>query len=148
MAPFDVPHVTHDMILRFVGMNFSAVLDGSARIPSSLGKLSKPVFVQESKDTPTPVVPPAKGQQGKVTWEGESEYSNLQPKTDCPALRQIPAYYNAGSAAFVLIIIFIIVGIFLIWRHRRRKRFGLPLRTDMEEEAVPLTVRENGEHRD
>lgn len=44
MAPYDVPHVTHDMILRFMGMNFSAVLDGSARIASSLGNEAKPLF--------------------------------------------------------------------------------------------------------
>ena len=45
MAGFDVPHVTHDMILRFMGMNFTALtsLEGSAVIPSSVGDDSKPL---------------------------------------------------------------------------------------------------------
>ena len=43
MVGFDVPHITHDMILRFMGVNFSMILDGSARIPSSVGDDSKPI---------------------------------------------------------------------------------------------------------
>ncbi|KAF9236208.1 alpha beta-hydrolase [Melanogaster broomeanus] len=42
MVPYDVPDVAHDMILRFMGMNFSAIVDGSARIPSSVGDEAKP----------------------------------------------------------------------------------------------------------
>ncbi|KAG2740240.1 alpha/beta-hydrolase [Suillus brevipes Sb2] len=36
MAPYDVPDVAYDMILRFMGMDFSAIVDGSARIPSAI----------------------------------------------------------------------------------------------------------------
>lgn len=45
MVPYDVPHVAHDMILRFMHVNFSALADGSARIPSSVGADAKPHFV-------------------------------------------------------------------------------------------------------
>lgn len=68
MAPYDVPHVAHDMILRFMGVNFSAILDGSARIPSTIGTSSKPVLLE---GTPTPTVTPGKNpQQDKAMWEG------------------------------------------------------------------------------
>ncbi|KAJ2915055.1 hypothetical protein MD484_g5370, partial [Candolleomyces efflorescens] len=49
MAPFDLPHVTHDMMLRFMNVNFSSIYgEGTARIPSSLGTAAsgvKPLFV-------------------------------------------------------------------------------------------------------
>lgn len=50
MVGFDLPHVAHDMILRFMGVNFSAIADGSARIPSSIGDVSKPVWVGLGED--------------------------------------------------------------------------------------------------
>lgn len=74
MAPYDVPHITHDMMLRFMGVNFSAIVDGSARIPSSVGSVSKPVFVGEEEAKPTTQVPPAKTpEQDKAMWEGTSQ---------------------------------------------------------------------------
>ncbi|KAF5393141.1 hypothetical protein D9757_001118 [Collybiopsis confluens] len=45
MAPFDVPHVTHDMILRFMGVDFTKIGEGSAKIPSSVGTQTKPMYV-------------------------------------------------------------------------------------------------------
>jgi hypothetical protein len=70
MAPFDVPHVTHDMILRFMGVDFSAIVGGSAKIPSSLGTVAKPVFVGEIDAKPTSVMPAKTPQQDKAMWEG------------------------------------------------------------------------------
>jgi carboxypeptidase D len=73
MAPFDVPHVSHDMILRFMGVNFSAITEGSAKIPSSVGTESKPLFIESS--TPTSTSAPGVGetpQQDKAMWEGLS----------------------------------------------------------------------------
>lgn len=70
MAPFDVPHVTHDMMLRFMGVNFSSIVDGSAKIPSSIGTAVKPIF-GETDPLSTSVVMPAKTpQQDKAMWEG------------------------------------------------------------------------------
>ncbi|KAJ3480480.1 hypothetical protein NLJ89_g12275 [Agrocybe chaxingu] len=100
MAPFDVPHITHDMILRFMGVNFTALVDGSARIPSA-----------------TP-------EQDKAMWE---------------------AYYNAGSAALVLVLVFVVIGTF-VWCRLRKKRVQLPF--SQAEESIPLNSalrRENGD---
>ncbi|KAG9317776.1 alpha beta-hydrolase [Chiua virens] len=43
MVPYDVPEAAHDMILRFMGVDFSVISEGSARIPSSVGDDVKPV---------------------------------------------------------------------------------------------------------
>ncbi|KAK2465938.1 hypothetical protein APHAL10511_001579 [Amanita phalloides] len=118
MVPYDLPHVTHDMILRFMGVNFTAIIDGSARIPSSIGTVTKPIFVETStaKHTNLPVSGKTP-EQDKAMWE---------------------AYYNAGSAALILVLIFLGIGVFL-WCRVRRNRVQLP-QTKREEEAIPLTA--------
>ncbi|TCD68479.1 Cell death protease [Steccherinum ochraceum] len=120
MVGYDVPHVSHDMMLRFMGVNFSAITEGSARIPSSLGSDNKPVPILVTEDpTPTPV-PGKTKEQNKAMWE---------------------AYYNAGSAALVLVIIAVLIAGFLFWRSRQKQHaVGLPLsREDIQEENIPLT---------
>jgi hypothetical protein len=47
MVGFDVPHVAHDLILRFMGVDFSKIVQGggaesTAHIPSTLGNDVKP----------------------------------------------------------------------------------------------------------
>ena len=75
MAPYDNPHVTHDMILRFMGVNFSSIADGSARIPSSVGDDVKPVFVPGDQKPSSPPAGAGKTpEQDKAMWEG-----NLPP---------------------------------------------------------------------
>ncbi|KAI0722676.1 alpha/beta-hydrolase [Earliella scabrosa] len=115
MVGFDLPNVAHDMILRFMGVNFSAITDGSARIPSSVGDETKPVPVLLD-DLPTASPTSTKTpEQDKAMWE---------------------AYYNAGSAALVLVLIALLVGGFLWWRARKGRRRGLSLST--HEEHIPL----------
>uniref|UniRef100_A0A0W0G5Z3 Carboxypeptidase n=2 Tax=Moniliophthora roreri TaxID=221103 RepID=A0A0W0G5Z3_MONRR len=116
MAPFDLPHVAHDMILRFMGVDFSAIVEGSAKIPSSLGSEAKPLFLQDSMVSQTPVPSGKTPEQAKAMWE---------------------AYYNAGAAALVLVIIFLVVGIFVWCRIRRRRTVHLPVQQD-DEESIPL----------
>ncbi|GLB34160.1 putative peptidase S10 family protein [Lyophyllum shimeji] len=115
MVPYDVPHVAHDMILRFMGFNFSAIFEGSATIPSSLGSVSKPMFVGQAEAKPTNTPAPKTPEQDKAMWE---------------------AYYNAGSAALVLFVIFACIGGF-VWCRLRRRRLRLPLNPN-EEESIPL----------
>ena len=74
MVPYDLPEVSHDMILRFMGVNFSAIADGSARIPSKVGDSAKPVPVLVGgQDDDVPVIPVPAGktpEQDKAMWEG------------------------------------------------------------------------------
>ncbi|CCM01745.1 uncharacterized protein FIBRA_03811 [Fibroporia radiculosa] len=128
MAPYDVPHVAHDMILRFMGVDFSAIVNGSAKIPSAVGDASKPVpALLDGAPTVTPV--PAKTpEQDKAMWE---------------------AYYNAGSAAMVLVIIALAIGGYLWWRTRRNRMRGLPP-ASTHEENIPLnaSMAESKDHDD
>ncbi|KAF8728319.1 hypothetical protein AX14_006791 [Amanita brunnescens Koide BX004] len=118
MVPYDVPHVTHDMILRFMNVNFSAIVDGSARIPSSIGTNTKPIFIATTtaKSTNLPVSGKTP-EQDKAMWE---------------------AYYNAGSAALILVLVFVGIGVFLWCRARRNHRVQLPQNKGAEE-SIPLT---------
>ena len=74
MAPYDVPVVAHDMMLRFMGVNFSAIVEGSARVPSKVGDDEKPIVtvVEGQKDAGGAIpVPPGKSpEQDKAMWEG------------------------------------------------------------------------------
>ncbi|OCH94287.1 alpha/beta-hydrolase [Obba rivulosa] len=116
MAGYDVPHVAHDMILRFMGVNFSAITDGSARIPSAVGADAKPLPAVLDDVPPAPPAPAKTPEQDKAMWE---------------------AYYNAGSAALVLMLIALGVGGFLWWRSRRQRIEGLHLPSNAEEH-IPL----------
>lgn len=72
MAPYDLPDIAHDMILRFMGMDFSAINDGTALIPSKVGDEEKPSFTQVAY-TSAAVIPVPAGktpEQDKAMWEG------------------------------------------------------------------------------
>lgn len=71
MVPYDVPDVAHDMILRFMGVDFSAILEGSARIPSSVGDDVKPIFTDDENPpfSSNPLGKPL--EQTKTDWDGE-----------------------------------------------------------------------------
>jgi len=58
-------------------VNFSSIIDGSARIPSSIGSQSKPVLIDKEQAEPTtPVTLPSKTpEQNKAMWEGASTSS-------------------------------------------------------------------------
>ncbi|KIY51686.1 alpha/beta-hydrolase [Fistulina hepatica ATCC 64428] len=107
MAPFDAPNATHDMILRFMGVDFSAINEGSARIPSSVGADVKPIFIENDETESKPASGGAGNgnpEQSKAMWE---------------------AYYNAGSAALILLVVIVVLGTF-IWCRIRRQRVQLP----------------------
>lgn len=75
MVPYDLPHVTHDMILRFMGVDFSALTGGSAQIASNVGVDFKPSFqpvVNENKLQSGTTVPgiAKTPEQDKAMWEG------------------------------------------------------------------------------
>jgi len=118
MAGYDQPHATHDMILRFMGMNFSAITDGTARVPSSVGDDEKPSFIESKPALAAPAPSTTKTpEQDKAMWE---------------------AYYNAGSAAIVLVLIVAALGTVFWCRVRKRRLQGLPTSRN-EEEYIPLT---------
>lgn len=70
MVPYDVPHIAHDMILRFMGTNFSAITDGSAKIPSSVGEDTKPLLGSVDEATEPQTTPAKSPEQDKAMWEG------------------------------------------------------------------------------
>jgi carboxypeptidase D len=56
------------MMLRFMEVDFSHVADGSARIPSSVGNMSKAINFADGGRGGLPVKSPA---EEKARWDGE-----------------------------------------------------------------------------
>ena len=72
MVPYDVPHVAHDMMLRFMGVDFSSIASGSAKIPSNVGNVTKPVVKPDQNNvevTPAPTGGKTPEEQ-KAMWDG------------------------------------------------------------------------------
>lgn len=68
MVGFDVPHVTNDMILRFMDVDFSLVPGLAALSKSRVGSLNRVQLGLAS--TAAAGIPLLKG--GNTDWEGES----------------------------------------------------------------------------
>jgi carboxypeptidase D len=77
MVPYDVPNIAHDMILRFMGTNFSAITDGSAKIPSSVGNDVKPIFDSDESSQPPQSNAGTSPLQDKAMWEGTFFFRRL-----------------------------------------------------------------------
>jgi len=124
MVGFDVPHIAHDMMLRFMGVDFTALLTGSALFPSEVGGAIKPVIKPapgNSSDDDS-VKPPSSDEADRTRWQG---------------------YYDAGSATLVLVLIALAIGLFCYLRVKRHHR-PPALKRD-EEETIPLSRSMGGE---
>jgi hypothetical protein len=82
-----------------MGMNFSAITDGTARIPSSVGDDVKPSFV-ESKSASTLTRPTAKTpEQDKAMWEGTVQ-SQLDMRTNLTVIQLITMLGQLRSSLY------------------------------------------------
>jgi carboxypeptidase D len=149
MVGFDVPHVAHDMILRFMGVDFSIInshASSTGAIPSRVGDDIKPIG--EVSDSGSPgggdaVSSPGGDAPPKDTtpsdnsamWQGALVCSIEVTETESPLYQ---AYYNAGSAALVLVVIAVVIGGGFYIRSRRRGAVKLASSRERDEEAIPL----------
>jgi len=119
MVGFDLPVVAHDMMLRFMGVDFHALSGGSASIPSSVGGVSKPEILFD--DAPTPRLPSSSG-----------------GSTRDPSVWR--SYYNSGTT--VLVFLLIVLGIALvIYIARRRRRYAILPKNEGYSDAMDLEER-------
>lgn len=135
MVPFDKPVETHDMMLRFMGVDLLAAAGPSARIPSRLGdEKDRMVLIGGGGGTEKDERPMIPGVDGKTEAEVAEE-------------AKWAAYYNAGSAALIVLILLVGAGACVLLRLRRRSRaFALPERRDENHELEHLVV-DGGEDR-
>lgn len=135
MVGFDVPHVTNDMILRFMDVDVSLVAGQAASSKSRVGDDER-VYLGLVSSLAGAGVPLLKG--GKTDWECESTLGLiLLPGADGTA------WYNAGSAILILLILCSIVGLYFYFRrrgpiHAKRGIVGLPADRNDDAERVPL----------
>ncbi|WWD20051.1 hypothetical protein CI109_104524 [Kwoniella shandongensis] len=119
MVGFDVPHVTNDMIIRFMDVDISLLPGMTALSSSRVGESDRIALTIGS--TALAGVPLFKG--GSTDWE---------------------AWYNAGSAFLILMILISIVALYFYFRRRghiRRTRggaLGLPREDGDASERIPL----------
>lgn len=111
MVGFDKPVQSHDMMLRFMGVDLAEAAGPSVRIQSSL-----------------------EGVGERPTWDGlgfslpgSSQSSSSSSSATAEQIAEDAkweAYYNAGSAALVVLLMLVGVGSCLLWRMRKRARRG------------------------
>ncbi|KAG8679918.1 Cell death protease [Ceratobasidium sp. 394] len=130
MVPYDVPVVAHDMILRFMNVDFKLLGGGTGTtVVSAVGNNVKQVGAIE-------------GGGGGNTEAGSGTGGKTTPEQD-KAMWE--AYYNAGSAALIFVLILVFIGVFLFWRSRRAKSQGrVNLPTEDREERIPLSTNVGG----
>jgi carboxypeptidase D len=124
MVGFDVPDVTNDMIMRFMGVDMNEFAGSTSIVGSVVGEDDDRPEVHVGKVKPAPGIPLLKG--GKGDWE---------------------SWYNAISAVLILLTLGGIVALYLYLRRRRRARSGplhLPrggsAERDDRDERVPLAT--------
>jgi carboxypeptidase D len=90
MVPYDLPQASHDMMLRFMGVDITQLASGSAKVPSKVGNDTKPALQPTLVDGGYTEATATKGssehspEQDKAMWEGTefldkrtSKYSDL-----------------------------------------------------------------------
>ncbi|PWN49971.1 alpha/beta-hydrolase [Violaceomyces palustris] len=113
MVGFDVPVVSHDMILRFMEVNYLNAAGPNALIPSQVGDDDDRILVTGGGG----------GLKGSIGSDGSALIPGTG-KTEEQVAEEARwrAYYNAGSAALVVLLIGVGVGVFILMRLRRRAR--------------------------
>lgn len=114
MVGFDKPVQSHDMMLRWMGVDTLIEAAGpSARIPSRLG---------DEKDRMLII---GGGKSGSSTGDSSQDVIiGADGKTEAQVAEEAKwaAYYNAGSVALIFIVLFVLFGTCVLLRLRRRDR--------------------------
>jgi carboxypeptidase D len=104
MVGFDVPVVAHDMMLRFMNVDFTKLIDGSVRIPSAVGDDFKPTIDLNGGG------------------DGSTDSNGAHVPTAAEEKARWDAYYNAGTAALVFVLIILAIGLFFYLRSKQSRK--------------------------
>jgi carboxypeptidase D len=84
MVPYDLPQASHDMMLRFMGVDITQLASGSAKVPSKVGNDTKPALKPTTVDemvvepTTTKASSEKSPEQDKAMWEGMIFYRSKE----------------------------------------------------------------------
>lgn len=112
MVGVDKPVEAHDMMLRFMGVDLMDAAGPSARIPSRLeGEVDRILVV-------------AGGGKSAASQDNSPMIPGISGKTEAQVAEEAKweAYYNAGSAALIVLLILVGAGTCILLRLRRRAR--------------------------
>lgn len=104
MVGYDVPVFAHDMMLRFMDVDFTKLTDGSVRIPSAVGDDVKPSIDLSGGG------------------DGSTDSNGVHVPTPAEEKARWDAYYNAGTAALVFVLIVLAIGLFLYLRSKKNAK--------------------------
>lgn len=117
-VPFDVPTVSHDMLLRFQNTDFLSAAGAAAKIPSRIGSEQAVVIGHTHPNGTVYTTTPASAQE----VSGKSASSAAVRKEDPQGIdNSAAAYYNAGSAVVVLLLLGVVAAIFFTLRKKVRQ---------------------------
>ena len=135
-VPFDLPLVTHDMLLRFTSTDMISAAGQAAKVPSRIGSETEAV-ISETHPNGTAI------EDGDGSLAGSLELSDAQSTVKSGAESVRDTYYNIGSATVILFLFLAVAGIFFCLRSRVRK--DKLARTSMGQyEARPSTSSRKG----
>ena len=106
MVGYDLPVVAHDMMLRFMNVDFTKLTDGSVRIPSAVGDDVKPSIDLNG------------------VGDGSTDSNGVHVPTPAEEKARWDAYYNAGTAALVFVLIGLAIGVFFYLRGKKNAKAG------------------------
>ena len=104
MVGYDLPVVAHDMMLRFMNVDFTKLTDGSVRIPSAVGDDVKPLIDLSG------------------VGDGSTDSNGVHVPTPAEEKARWDAYYNAGTAALVFVLIGLAIGLFFYLRGKQKAK--------------------------
>lgn len=113
-VPYDKPVESHDMLLRFVGVNLLGAAGPAAQVPSKVGDEQEAV-VGETHVNGTAVAP--------VLGEDKTSSSSTGTSSIFEG-DSFETIVNAGSAVVILLVMLLAIGIFICVRRRVASRKG------------------------
>ncbi|KAG0150571.1 hypothetical protein CROQUDRAFT_72854 [Cronartium quercuum f. sp. fusiforme G11] len=129
MAPYDVPFVAQDMLIRFLQIDILAAAGSAAQISSRAGAEAETLLHRVHLNN-TPLLGAMSDTGPVVALKG--------------AVAADAGYYNASSAGIIIVLLGGALGLLFLWR-RRLRRDG---RGDFAEDGGPITIRDHVHHPD
>ncbi len=112
MVPYDQPLASHDMVLRFLGVDLLGAAGPAAQVPSRVGDELEAVLGETHKNG--------------TALAGVAPVSDAEkPNTGLLDTSQgLEAVVNAGSALVIIVVMVLALGIALVVRRRLQRRGG------------------------
>lgn len=126
-VPYDKPLVSHDMLLRFIGVDLLGAAGPAAQVPSRVGDEQEAVL-GETHPNGTAVNQAGSASDSIDVVDGTLDSTTGTTGGDTKAIGggsdTVEALVNAGSALVIVVLMVLAFGVFWVVRKRSRRRKG------------------------